>query len=183
VAAATAVKPAPGPRGETDRALEFDGRQDRVLYALEEFPEEDYSVALWVKVMDLPEGRLGQVCSAWTAGMDDPLRVCVQHGRLFARIEAGQAYSTEGVSRPGQPVVARGRGEVRNHAHALVERRSQVERYGARTHPQRRARPRPRGNPHFGGNEFLAAQLAEFACYRRALSGEEIQRLRAAAGQ
>jgi hypothetical protein len=35
------------------------------------------------------------------------------------------------------------------------------------------------GNPHFGGNEFLAARFADFRFYAKALSAEEIQSLAA----
>jgi hypothetical protein len=33
------------------------------------------------------------------------------------------------------------------------------------------------GNPHFSGNEFLAARFADFAFFARALTAEDIQRL------
>ena len=32
-----------------------------------------------------PEGHVGQIVSAWAVSMDDPLRVCVEKGKLFAR--------------------------------------------------------------------------------------------------
>ena len=35
------------------------------------------------------------------------------------------------------------------------------------------------GNPHFGGNEFLAARLADFHFYARSLSNEELEALSA----
>jgi hypothetical protein len=35
------------------------------------------------------------------------------------------------------------------------------------------------GNPHFGGNEFLAATFAEFGLWDRALSEAELRRLAA----
>lgn len=54
--------------------MELDGQKDRLTYQITEFPEEDYSVAIQVCLIRLPEGHLGQVFSAWAAPMDDPLR-------------------------------------------------------------------------------------------------------------
>ena len=40
--------------------------------------------------------RLGQVFSAWTGPSDDPLRIVIDRGKLYARIEGGGGGSTAG---------------------------------------------------------------------------------------
>src|SRR5262249_17928406 len=97
------VEPAAGPSGEAGTALSFDGQKGRVRYAIPYFPERDWTVIVRVSVRALPEGRIGQVFSAWAGPMDDPLRITVDGGRLFARIEAGRGFSTDAVPfRPGE---------------------------------------------------------------------------------
>jgi hypothetical protein len=175
--AATPVKSVAGPRGQPAGAVEFDGVKDRLVYQVEEWPEEDFSVSVWVQLTRLPEGRLGQVFSAWAAGMDDPLRICVDGGKLFARIEAGQGYSTEGVA------VATGTwfhvAAVKSAAQLTLFVNGEAR---ASTHVPATARTVARdfalgGNPHYGGNEFLAVQLADFAFYARVLATPEVKRL------
>ena len=65
-----------------------DGERGKLIYTIDGFPGWDYTVALRVRVAKLPENRLGQVVSAWTANFDDPLRIVFDRSRLFARIEA-----------------------------------------------------------------------------------------------
>ena len=88
--------PAVGPGGQAASAVETNGTDGRLKYQLVAFPEADYTAALWLQLREYPRTRLGQVISAWTAGMDDPLRLVIEGRQLFARIEAQQAYGTEG---------------------------------------------------------------------------------------
>jgi hypothetical protein len=156
-------------------ALETDGAQGRLVFGIEEFPDEDYSVSVWVSIKQLPEGRLGQVCSAWTAPMDDPLRICIENGKVFARIEAGQSYGTPGTPievnhwyyvaavKAGTGLTLYLDGEPRAHATVplFVSSRSHEIALGA--------------NPRYAGNEFLAARFAGFSLYGRALTVAEIK--------
>jgi hypothetical protein len=66
-------------------------------YRLPYFPERDYTFHAWVCPEGLATDRLHQIVSAWSTGMDDPLRVVLHGDELFARIEAGTFFSTEGV--------------------------------------------------------------------------------------
>jgi DUF1680 family protein len=163
-----------GPRGEADGAVEVDGKSQRIGYLMEEFPEDDFALTLRCRFTELPAGRLGQIFSAWAGPMDDPLRLCVDKGKLFARIEAGQGYGTSGFP------VETGRW----YAMAVVKAGSQLTLFvdgkpvSSVTVPMF-VRSNARdfalgGNPHFGGNEFLAAQFSDLAFYARALSKEEI---------
>jgi hypothetical protein len=160
--------------GEPPSAVELDGKSQMLTYTLEEFPEEDYTVSVRVRFTELPANHLGQIFSAWCAPSDDPLRLCVEKGRLFARVEAGQAYSTSGVA------VETGRW----YDVAAVKSGSQLalfvdgKRAAAATVPMFiRSNARDfglGGNPHYTGNEFLAGQFSDLAVYGRALTGEEL---------
>lgn len=174
---ATAFRPAPGPDGAANGAIELNGQDQMLVYALPDELGDDYSVAVWVRVLAMPEGRLGQIFSAWAGPMDDPLRLTVQNGKLYARLEAGQGYSTEGVPiqtgrwyhvaavKAGPRLTLYLDGQPQ-HTVAVPERiltRAQVCALG--------------GNPKYSGNEFLAVQLAGFALAARAWSAAEASKL------
>jgi hypothetical protein len=175
----TGAGPAAGPRGEPATAVALDGARGRLRYAVPVFPERDCTAALWVKPLAFPEGRIAQVLSAWAGPMDDPLRITIEGGRLFARLESGEAYSTEGVPiRAGEWIhVAAVKRGPRLALHVDGEERAAV------------AVPEVvfsdagsialGGNPNFGGNESLAAAVAEFTLAARALGAEEIRELAA----
>jgi len=166
---------APGEAGTDGTGL--NGRDQMLAYNVPVWPEEDYTVAVRVRLDTLPAGRLGQIFSAWAAGMDDPLRLVIEGGKLYARIEAGSTFST-----PGTPVVT-----GRWYAVAAVKRGNQltlfVDGAPAGTCPappwlsSRANDCALGGNPHFGGNEFLAARFADFAFYARALDPAEVRTL------
>jgi hypothetical protein len=166
-----------GPRGNAAGAVELDGVDDRLVYGLEAFPEADYSLSIYVRLTRLPEGHLGQVFSAWAGPMDDPLRVCVDGGKLFARLEAGQGYSTEGVQ------VSAGRW----YHVAAVKSGDTLKLFvdgqlrGSTTVPEQVQSAAQEialgGNPHYAGNEFLAAQLADFVFYGYGFEPAELQQL------
>jgi hypothetical protein len=167
-------QPAPGVDGKPNTAVQLDGKSGMLVYALKSFPSYEYTVSVWMSY-DRKEDRLGQVLSAWDHVVDDPLRICIAGGKLFARIEAGAGYSTEGVKvEPSQW-----------HHVAVVKSGSQVTLYvdgkraGAMAVPvevQSSARDFALGgNPHFTGlSEHLACRLARFRMYVRALTPEEI---------
>jgi hypothetical protein len=100
----------------------------------------------------------------------------VDGGKLYARIEAGAGFSTPGVA------LEQGRW----HALAAVRRDGTVRLFvdgkavGScavpASLPTQAADCALGGNPHFNGNEFLAACFADFAFYARALSDAEIGR-------
>jgi hypothetical protein len=171
------VEPAAGPSGEARTALSFDGQKGRVRYAIPYFPERDWTVVIRVSVRALPEGRIGQVFSAWAGPMDDPLRITVDGGRLFARIEAGRGFSTDGVPvrigewtqvaavKSGAKLTLHVNGDEKTSAGVPEEVYSEAGSVALG------------GNPNFGGNEFLAASLSDFALYARALSAGEIQKI------
>ncbi len=155
------------------------GRDQMLVYAVPVWPEEDFTVSVRVRIDEMPRGRLGQIFSAWATGMDDPLRLAVENGRLFARIESGGFFGTAGA-----PITSGGWHHV-----AAVKQGATLKLFldgqpaGACAAPEF-ATTTARdcalgGNPHFGGNEFLAATFADFGLWERALSVPEIQRLAA----
>ena len=141
------------------------------------WPEEDFTVAVRVRIDELPKNGLGQIFSAWAAGMDDPLRLTVQNGKLYARIEAGGAFGT-----PGVPIEA-----GRWHRVCAVKHAESLALFLDGQPAGSCAAPRFTttaahdcalgGNPHFGGDESLPATFADFGFWERALSAEELQRL------
>jgi hypothetical protein len=157
---------------------QVNGRDQMLAYSLAAWPEEDFTVAVRVRIREMPKGRLGQIFCAWTAGMDDPLRLVVEKGRLFACIEAGQVYGTAGVP------ISQGTW----HQVAAVKSGSTLRLFvdgqeaGSRAVPEFTATTSQKcalgGNPKFGGNEFLAATFADFGLWERAFSPGEIERLK-----
>lgn len=167
---------APGPKDEPNGAVDLNGVSDILRYNIGAFPEEDYSARLAVRVAKLPTG-LGQVCSAWAVSQDDPLRICVENGKLFARMEAGgNGFSTEGVPvqlntwmrvavvKEESTLTLYVDGVIRGVCHVPVTVHSTAKDIALG------------GNPHFGGKEFLAIRVSDFRFYGRALSPQEAQR-------
>lgn len=171
-------RPAAGPDGKEHGAIELDGRQGLVRYKLLQFPDESFSVSIWVSVTTLPSTQYGQIFSAWTAGVDDPLRLFVSRGTLAARIEAGRFYDTEGVAiqtgkwyhvaavKEGPKLTLYVDGQPRSTVAVPAVLVSAASDFGLG------------GNPHYqGGPEFLAARLADLRFCARALTAEEVTRL------
>ena len=174
---AVAFTAADGPDGQADPAVELDGVKGLLSYAVEEFPVEEYSVSVRVRLTAQPEGHLGQIFSAWAGPMDDPLRLCVDKGKLHARIEAGRGFSTEGVPievgewrhiaavKEGTTLTLYVDGAVRATASVPAEFHSAARDMALG------------GNPRYTGNEFLAARFTGFTFHARALSAREVSAL------
>jgi DUF1680 family protein len=92
---ATGWKATSGPGDTADGAIELDGTSGMLVYALRAFPQSEYSLSLRFSAQRV-NGPFGQVFSAWSRGGDDPLRLCIDAGKLFLRVEAGSFYSTSG---------------------------------------------------------------------------------------
>jgi hypothetical protein len=174
---AQGVKPAAGPQGKANSAVELDGQKGMIVYALGEFPPRDYTLAVWA-TWEAPKGRLGQVVSAWEGMMDDPLRICVDGGKLFARVEAARGYSTPGLS------LEAGRW----HHLAAVKRGPELTLYVNGQPAATLKLPQEvnslsdqvalGGNPNYTlKSEHLACRLAGFVFYSRAMSGLEVRAL------
>jgi uncharacterized protein len=149
-------------------------REQMLVYAVPAWAEEDITVAVRVRIEEMPKSGVGQVFSAWAAGMDDPLRITVQNGKLFARVEAGNAFGTQGVPiELGRwyRVCAIKRGETLS---LLLDGKPagscSVPRFTTTTAHDCALG----GNPHFSGDESLAATFADFGLWERALSPEEL---------
>jgi hypothetical protein len=166
----------PLPATGASEGKELNGRDQMLRYSIGAWPEDDWTVAVRVRVREMPHNRIGQVFSAWCRDVDDPLRLVLDGGKLYARIEAGAGFSTPGVALD----------QGRWYALAAVKRDGAVRLFvdgkvvGAcavpACLPTQATDCALGGNPHFNGNEFLAASFADFAFYARALSDAEIQR-------
>ena len=173
-------KPCPGPEGQAGGGVELDGNGGMIKYRLLTFPDQDYTLSIHASVTRFPKIGLGQIFSAWCAGMDDPLRLTVQDKKLFARIEAGYFFGTEGVAL----------GTNAWHHIAAVKGGRKLTLYvdGQATAsvdvpPSVASDTRDfalGGNPHFSSAESLAVKVSGLKFYARALSVEEIRQLGAA---
>jgi hypothetical protein len=165
------------PAASGSEGRELNGRDQLLRYYFGAWPEEDWTVALRVRIREMPRNRLGQVFSAWCRNADDPLRLVLDGGKLYARTEAGAGFSTPGVA------LEQGRW----YAVAAVKRDGTlmlfVDGKAAGSCavpaflPTQATDCALGGNPHYHGNEFLAASFADFVFYARAFSEAEIQRL------
>jgi DUF1680 family protein len=172
---ATGWKPALGPTGATDDAVQLSGDVSMIKYKLLTFPEDDYSVSICFCMTATPSSRYGQVFSAWAGGMDDPLRIVVQEGQLFARIEAGSFYGTSGypiqkdrwyhvaVVKQGTKLTLYVDGQARASTDVPASVVSSAADFAIG------------GNPNFSGPEFLPAKFADLKFYARALSAAEVR--------
>ncbi len=173
-------KAAAGPGERPRSAVLLNGSNGMLRYPLESFPETAYSVSVWVKIEEFPKSRYGQIVSAWTAGMDDPLRVVVDRGKLAARIEAGNNYTTRSTAlelhrwyhiavvknAAALSLFVDGKKRALVSAPHTVISRSRCIAIG--------------GNPLYrGAPEYLNAAFAGFALYARALDPEEIKAIAA----
>jgi DUF1680 family protein len=160
-----------------DQGTEFNGRDQMLVYALPAWPEEDFTVSFRLSLQSFPTNRIGQAFSAWAGVMDDPLRLVVDRGELFARIEAGRGYST-----PGATVVP-----GRWYAVAAVKQAGTLTLYvdgqkaGSCAVPEvcetRSTECALGGNPRYTGNEFLAMKVSDFRLHSRALTPPELQKI------
>jgi hypothetical protein len=166
-----------GPTDAAGSAVELDGVTGRLKYQIAAFPEEDYSVALWVQLQAYPQSNYGQVFSAWTAGMDDPLRLVVEGQRLFARIEAHQAYGTEGVALKLNRWYHVGAVKEGPQLTLYLDGRSASTTQVPESIWSASTEIAVGGNPRFSGPEFLAARFCDLRFFARALSSAEVQRL------
>lgn len=151
----------------------LNGLNERLIFPVPEWPEEAFSVALRFRIDAFPEGRMGQLFSAWAGVLDDPLRLTIENGKLSARIEAGSGYGT-----PGVPVE-----KGRWYSVAAVRDGASLKLYldgkerGSATVPQFTATQAKDfalgGNPHYIGNEHLAVTVADLAFYARSLDLQE----------
>ena len=148
---------------------EFNGRDQMVVYAVPEWPQENYSVHLGFKIQSMPAGRIAQLFSGWTAGSDDPLRLVVDGGKLFARIEAGAGYTTSGAAltldRWHQAVAVKERDRLTLFLDGKEVGSVPVPLY---IHTRSTACGLA-GNPRYSGNEFLQATLRDFLFYADAV--------------
>lgn len=154
-----------GPNGQLvsfPENISVNGTEKRA-FPLEEWPEENYTVSFSFRLHTFPTNRIGQLFSAWNSPMNDPLRLTVDNGKLFARIEAGATYSTQGVPlelNRWYSVVAKKEGSKLTLVLDGKERGSCTIPEFINTSARDFAFG---GNPHYSGNEFVHADFKELS--------------------
>ncbi len=160
--------------GQPGTAVQCDGEKQRLIYQWPDELGENYSLTLWARLDRQPEGRMGQLFSAWAGIMDDPLRLTVQNGQVTARIEAGQSFSTPGIAlRTGEWrhfAVVKEADRLRLYINGKLETEGPAP---IQVVPATRTCALG-GNPEFSGDEFLAGAFAKFRLWGRALSAAEV---------
>ncbi len=160
------------------QATHLNGRDGMLLYALPDDFGPDFTVAVRVRLCEPLPKRIGQVFSAWCGSLDDPLRLTVEGGKLFARIEAGHSHGTSGVplaTGEWHHVAAVKSGAALTLYLDGVARASAKVPAGISTQSRAFALG---GNPAYtGAPEFLAADVAGLLVRNRALSPAEITAL------
>jgi hypothetical protein len=173
----TGWKKSKGKTGSESGSISVNGIDQKLRYSIDEWPEGDYSVSIWFRIEALPTNRIAQLFSGWCAGSDDPLRLVMDGGKLYARIEAGAAYSTKGIPiQPGQwrhAAAVKSGSKLSLYLDGQQKSTTEVPEY-ITTNARDFALG---GNPHYNGNEHLAVHLSNFAFYARALSDEDIATL------
>ncbi len=177
------VASAAGVDDRENGAIEFDGQSSLLRYAVPRFPVEQYTLVVSCRFDESAfaaprSGRVQQVASAWCAGADDPLRLCLENGKLFARLESPSGgASTSSV--PVEPnrwyhlVMVKDGARLR----LFVDGQQQGETTGPVAPVTHATDIGLGGNPHHTGDEFLPARMAGFRLYARALSAEEVAEL------
>ncbi len=171
------VKGAVDRNGKENGAVAFAG-DGMLRYRIPSFPTRDYTFTTWFCPDQLPKGQLMQIFSAWARSGDDPLRVVVDKGLLFARIEGGGGAGTEGVEvtagkwthvaavKQGPKLLLYVDGKLAHETGApgdLSTTSAMDFALGA--------------NPHYTGNEFFHGRIDDFALFAKALSAEEIEKI------
>lgn len=175
---ATAIQPGADRFDRAGMAVQCDGEHSGITYRLAEFPKRDYTFYAWVRPGQPADNHLQQIVSAWRAGMDDPIRVCIHGKKLFARIEAGQVFGTKGTDvEPDKWIhvaVVKEGPALRLYVNGQLSDSAQVPEQLATS-----AADFALGmNPHFSiANEKLLGLLDDFAFYARAFPADEIKRV------
>lgn len=160
----------------SNEGTELNGRDQKITYATA-WPAGDFGLTIKATIKRLPVGRLGQIFCAWCEVADDPLRIVVDEGKLYVRVESGLGQlSTSGILvDPGKP-----------YAIAVSKRGTMLTLFvngmaaGSLDLPIARVPTKSNacaigGNPRFSGDEHLAGRFSDFRLYERALTEDEIR--------
>ena len=78
-----------------DKGVAFNGVDSLLVYELDPFPVVEFEATLDFLVEAAPEKNFAQIISAWTKGLDDPLRVAVDaEGRIYGAVEGAKGGRT-----------------------------------------------------------------------------------------
>jgi len=160
--------------GNENGAVRFNGADSEARYEVSYFPSDAYTFVAWVSPEGVPVGSIEQVFSAWSAGMDDPLRISVQGNELSARMEASVGFRTKGITvengtwyhvaavKEGSTLTFYANGKAVGTVEVPETLRTHAEQLGIGF------------NPLFSGGEHFHGRLDDIGFYARALTPEEI---------
>lgn len=172
--------PAADRHGAAEGALAFDGDWGQARYALPLPPTDHYAFAAWVYPEQLDKPGIQQICSAWHTGLDDPLRVTLDGGKLSARMEAGAMYATPGVAIPQDAWTHVAAVKEGASLHLFVNGEQVAETQVPAYVPTSARLLALGGNPlHRGQSEGFRGRIDDARFYVRALSAAEVAALAA----
>ena len=171
------VEPAEGRDGKENGAVRFSG-EGMLRYGVPYFPATDYTFVAWICPEEGPADRLAQVFSAWAQGGDDPLRVVIDKGEVFARIEGNGNHSTPGVPvKFGEWVhvaAVKAGGKLTLFVNGKPAGSTGVPAELSNTFAKDFALG---ANPHHTGPEFYHGRIQEFAFYAKAFDETAVERI------
>jgi hypothetical protein len=133
----------------------------KLTYTVGEWPEENYTIELRFRLLSFPTNRIGQLFSAWAGAMDDPLRLTIDKGRLFARLEMGGGYTTEGIPVEIGKWYSVKAAKEGSKLRLFLDGKERGSCFVPQFITTRAKDFALGGNPHYTGNENIAAEFSE----------------------
>ncbi|MEW6237915.1 MAG: beta-L-arabinofuranosidase domain-containing protein [Candidatus Omnitrophota bacterium] len=167
------IEPAKDRFGNENGAVRFSGN-GMLRYQLPYFPADEYTFLVWVYPETPPTVHIAQIVSAWIRGGDDPLRVTLQGGKIYGRIEGFTGANTKGIPvnnkewlhvaavKSGSQLSLYINGKLADSTNAPIYLPTLAQDFALGA------------NPHYEGNEYFTGCLDDFAFYAKAMNAEQI---------
>jgi hypothetical protein len=172
------LAPAPDRHGNPQGAVAFSGK-GQVRYRTPGFPGDNYALSVWFNP-SVPQAHMAQVFSAWSKGGDDPLRIVIDNGKVYARIEGNAGANSKGVpvevGKWTHVAAVKAGGSLKFFVNGAL-----VDTTGAPGIVPTLSKDVSIGsNPHHSGDEHFTGAIDDLALYARPLSDDEVKALAAA---
>lgn len=171
------VSPATDRHGKRDGAIALDGT-GQVRYKTPGVPGDNYTVSVWFRIDDA-QPHMAQVFCAWSKFGDDPLRLVIDKGHLFARIEGAGGANTKGtpvtLAKWTHVAAVKAGGNLKFYVDGAL-----IDSVGAPAIVPTLTKDVSLGsNPHHSGDEHLNGTVDDFALWARPLGDDEVKALAA----
>ena len=172
---ATGVSPASDRHGKPEGAIQLDGK-GQIRYKTPGMPGDNYTVSVWFRV-DTAQQHMAQVFSAWSKFGDDPLRLVIDKGNVYARIEGAGGANTKGtpvtLGKWTHVAAVKAGGNLKFYVDGAL-----IDSVGAPAIVPTLSKDVSLGsNPHHSGDEHLRGAIDDFALWARPLGEAEVKAL------